>query len=262
MSSTSASSPAARQTPGLASDLNAHFDGKARELAAAAARGDVATVARLIRDERVDPNQLSKKGMPLVLWSAMEPASLAGTQALLDNGADPNIRTGQGENAMVYVAKFSPPQIVTLFVERGGDANARNAIDEPLLIVAKRSDRWENVQALVEAGADVNALDKHMSPRSVLLEYAPGAFDKVYWLLQHGADPGLRQGESSAPERTGAQPILEHIFYQPVDAKAFPHLAAAQKQCQEWVLAHGYAKPPLPPHLKKLIDLRTSPADG
>lgn len=239
-------------TPGLAADLNAHFDGKSRDLAAAAAKGDVASVQRLIRDERIDPNQRSKKGMPLVLWPAMNPnASVAGTAALLDNGADPNILTDRDENAMVYVAKFAPPEIVKLFVKHGGDANARNAIDEPLLIVAQLQDRWDNVQALVEAGADVNALDKHVNARSVIWMYSAGAFDKVYWLLQHGADPSLRQGESADPARTGAQPVLEEIFHHRIDAKAFPALAEAQKKCQEWALAHGYAAPADPGFLNR-----------
>lgn len=245
-------SPRSQQTPGLASDLEAHFDGPARELAAAVASGDTAKVIRLVREGRVDPNQRSKKGMPLLLWPAMAPANVAGTQALLENGADPNALTGNGENAMVYVAKFAPPEVVRLFARHGGDVNARNAIDEPLLIVAQLADRWDNVQALVESGADVNALDKHMSPHSVAFFYAHGAFDKLYWLLQHGADPGLRQGESVAADRTGAQPILEQIFHRPIDATAFPHLAGAQKQCREWALAHGYAEPPMPAYLKKL----------
>lgn len=243
---------ASQQTPGLASDLDAHFDGKARELAAAAAAGDVAAVLRLVRDERVDPNQLSKKGMPLVLWPAMEPnANMAGTQALLENGADPNVKVDDGDNVMVYVAKLASPAIVKLFVQHGGDANARNGIDEPLLIVAQLAGRWDNVQALVEAGADVNALDKHTSPHSVIFFYAPGAFDKVYWLLQHGADPGLRNGQAADPSRSGAQPVLEYIFHLKINAEAFPQLAEAQKKCQEWVLAHGYKAPPDPGFLNR-----------
>ena len=85
---------------GVALDLSAHFDGKQRELAAAAAAGDSAAVARLIKQEHVDPNVLSKQGMPLLLWPVLK-GNRAGVVALLDNGANPNMRESHGDSAMV-----------------------------------------------------------------------------------------------------------------------------------------------------------------
>src|SRR4051812_24435872 len=118
---------------GVALDLAAHFDGKPRELAAAAASGDTASVTRLIRQEHVDPNVLSKQGMPLLLWPVLK-GNRAGVAALLDNGANPNVRESHGESAMVYAAKNADPEILRLFLRHGGDANARDRINESLLM--------------------------------------------------------------------------------------------------------------------------------
>jgi ankyrin repeat protein len=224
---------------GVALDLSAHFDGKPRELAAAAAAGDTASVTRLIRQEHVDPNVLSKQGMPLLLWPVLK-GNRAGVTALLDNGANPNIRESRGDSAMVYAAKNADPEILRQFLRHGGDANAHDRINESLLMVAHTAGRWENVKVLVEAGADVNALDQNISPHSILFFYAD-EYDKAFWLLQHGADPTPRVKEAANPAMVGSQPIVDAIFKRHIDETKFPDLAQWQKKCQQLLRERGIA---------------------
>jgi len=224
---------------GVALDLSAHFDGKQRELAAAAEAGDANAVTRLIKQERADPNALSKQGMPLLLWPVLK-GNRAGVIALLDNGADPNIRESRGETAMVYAAKNADAEILRQFLRHGGDANAHDLANETLLMVAHTAGRWDNVKVLVENGADINALDQNISPHSILFFYAD-EYDKAYWLLQHGADPTLRVNDAVNPKVVGSQPILDAIFKRHIDETKFPDLAQWQKKCQALLRERGLA---------------------
>ncbi|WP_233590392.1 ankyrin repeat domain-containing protein [Dyella dinghuensis] len=237
-------------------------DPKAQALANAAARGDVEEVRHLMKDEHVNPDTIfadDDSGMPLIAWPVFN-LNPAGLKAMLDNGADPNARKPghrvkkfpdgsvsdhfMYDNAMVWAAKQDDPIYLNLLLDHGGDPNTRNGNNETLLFQAFIWHRqWKNVQALVKHGADVNA---HAQGRSILYNFATsGGFEQVYWLLQHGADPKSAAMANPIPPATETRyPVIESIFWYPTDPKKLEVLEW-QRKCQQWLLSHGYKRPPL-----------------
>jgi uncharacterized protein len=190
--------------------------------------------------------------MPLLAWPIYT-RSPEGLRAMLDNGADPNVKLPyqtrdrgirNNHNAMVWAAEQEDPIYLKVLLDHGGDTNTRNANDETLLFHAFiKQNQWQNVKLLVERGADVNALT---TGDSILFQYAArGGFEQTYWLLQHGADPGL--GEP--PPRPKYQSVIKNIFWHPGD----PTNPEWQRKCQQWLLQHGYERQPMP---KSLRDMR------
>lgn len=231
--------------------IDQHFRGSERELAEAAARGDVDEVARLVRERHADPNAVSPEGMPLLLWP-VQAGSYEGTRALLENGADPNRAIPRFGAPIVLVAGLDPKWL-RLFLEHGGNADQRSADDEPLARIAMLAGNWEAVQLLVERGADIDAGAHGNEQRTLLGFYSgSGQFDKVHWLLEHGADPTLRLGNAPVAERVGAPFILESIYWYPIDATKFPDGAQWQRKSQQWLRAHGITEvPPEPDGMRR-----------
>jgi ankyrin repeat protein len=222
-----------------------HFSGRERELAEAAASGDVERVNRLVRESRVDPNAQSAQGMPLLLW-AVHARNLAGFEALLANGADPSRRARNGELLMHYVVEGGGADFVRAALARGANPNQENRDREPLIHIARRVGDWDSVRALVEGGARIDAPAGGLRDNTILsIATGFGDFEHALWLLEHGADPTLRIADAVAPEVIGTQPILEDIFHRPLDPQATQALAY-QKRCQQLVLARGLVAPPRP----------------
>ncbi len=196
------------------------FEGKALELAIAAEHGQIETVRRLMRDEHVNPDTIFAKeaGIPLIAWPVYT-RNPDGLKAMLDNGADPNVRRPEyidktykdgsfgryfkHDNALIYAAQEENPIYLKLLLEHGGDPNTRNGNDEPLTFVAFiKQNQWQNVKLLIEHGADANS--DTVFPGSPLDWYAGrGGFEQVYWLLQHGADP-TKKATGTMPAPTDA----------------------------------------------------------
>ncbi|MGH9379685.1 MAG: ankyrin repeat domain-containing protein [Thermoanaerobaculia bacterium] len=228
-----------------------HFSGAQLALARAAMAGDREEVARLVAVEQADPNASTVDGTPLLAWPMLAD-SVAGVEALLDARADPNLPVPGHGSAIALAARAENPAILVALLDHGGDPDAMNDNREPLWYVAAVNRRWDNIRLLVERGADVN-LPAHRNPANTLVAfYSSGQFEKVHWLLEHGADPGYRIAEAAAPDRVGARPVVEHIYWWPTDAEAFPEKAAWQTRCQEWLAARGYERPPEPAWLARM----------
>ena len=232
--------------------IDQHFKGVDLQLAEAAARGDTTEVARLIRDAHANPNAISAEGMPLLAWP-VQTRNVDGTRALLANGADPNLTIPRFGATIVLVAQLEDPSWLRLFLDHGGDPDAHNADGEPLTRVAMLAGHWASVQLLIERGADVDAGVHGNATRTALGFYAGGGqFDKVYWLLEHGADPTLKLAQTPLAERVGAPFILESIYWYPIDAAKFPDGAQWQRKVQQWLRTHGITQlPPEPASLRK-----------
>lgn len=238
-------------------------DPKAQELANAAARGDVEAVRHLMKDEHVNPDTIfadDDSGMPLIAWPVFN-LNPTGLKAMLDNGANPNARMAgeriaynsdgssesfhKHDSALVWAARQDDPIYLKLLLDHGGDPNTRNMDHDTLLFQAFIwHQQWKNVRTLVEHGADVNV---HSGSGSILYDFATsGGFEQVYWLLQHGADPKKAAMLDPIPPSTEPRySIVESVFWYPTSPKRADWLAW-QRKCQQWLLSHGYKRPPLP----------------
>lgn len=223
-------------------------DKGAQALAVAAELGDAAEVRRLMKEEGVNPDKhFSPEGMPLIAWPVFT-RNPAGLKAMLENGADPNAampyplppgRTPRNnDNALVLAAKQEDPIYLQHLLDHGGDPDTRNVNNETLLLQAFIwQDQWQNVQVLVEGGADVNALSQAYP---IISNYAMmGGFKKVHWLLEHGATPDNKGHNKST---------LNAIFWKPMKEGEGREW---QVKCQQWILANGYKRPPLPEHYRR-----------
>ncbi|WP_311240461.1 MULTISPECIES: ankyrin repeat domain-containing protein [unclassified Xanthomonas] len=221
-------------------------DRRAQALALAAEYGNVEEVRRLMKEEHVDPDVIfSTDGYPLLMWPIMT-HNPAGLRAMLENGADPNARKlhpqqnttrfkGRYEdNAMVWAAKQEDPIYLKLLLDHGGDPNARNSNGETLLFQAFiTQNQWENVKLLIERGADVNAESQSFP---ILFNYAArGGFEYMYWLFNHGA-------------KFNDKRVIESVFWHPGN----PDDPTWQRKCQQFLLQHGYKRPPLPENYRSM----------
>lgn len=231
--------------------IERHFSGPELELARAAAAGDTAQVARLVAQEHADPNAVSPGGLPLVAWPVLQ-GNAAGVRALLEHGADANRAAPAAGTVMTWAAKAEDPAVLQAFLEHGGNPDAVDNDGEPLTRVAALAGRWDNVKLLVEHGADIDAIAHGQPGTSLLAYYSAGQFDKAHWLLEQGADPGYRIETAPTEGRVGAQPIVENIYWWPVQAGRYPQLAQWQQRCQALLAARGLAAPAEPPHLARL----------
>ncbi len=243
-------------------------DKGAQALAVAAEFGDAAEVRRLMKEQGVNPDKhFSPEGMPLIAWPIFT-KNPAGLKAMLENGADPNARdpkpfsrTYQGKplgryfrnNAMVWAAKEENSIYLRHLLDHGGDPNTLNSNNETLVFQAFIwQNRWQNVQLLIERGAKINEPNPGGISGPVVELYATrGGFERVYWLLERGADPGLEYyGDLATPPFSShtASPTIEAIFWKPMKAGIGREW---QAKCQRWVLAKGFSRPSMPKHYRE-----------
>ncbi len=225
-----------------------HFSGKERDLANAAASGNRKAIKRAIA-AGANPNVRSDKGMPLLLWP-MHKENPEGFAALLEAGANANQTDHRGSPVATFAAKNPDIRYLEALLRAGTNPNARNTDREPLTFVAAMEGHWRHVQLLIERGAEIDTFNHENYGDTLLAYYAYGQFDRAFWLLEHGADPTFKIKDALAKDRIGAQPILELIFHYKIDATAFPQGVAAQKKCQEFVIAKGIKSVPEPNYLK------------
>ena len=231
--------------------LEQHFSGPELALAEAAAAGRRDEVLRLAREERADPNAVSPGGLPLLAWPILH-GNAEGAAALLDAGADPNRAVPALGTVMVWAAKAERPELLRTLLEHGGDPDAHDLDRQPLTRVAALAGHWDNVRLLIEHGAQVDAVAHDRRGDTLLAYYSRGQFDKAHWLLERGADPGHRLDNAADPQRVGAQPVVENVYWWPVDAGKFPQLAQWQQRCQALLAARGLHLPQEPAHLARL----------
>ena len=236
---------------------NFFVDPKAQALAVAAEYGDAQAVHRLMKDEGVNPDAFfSKEGMPLLAWPIFT-HNPKGLKVMLENGADPNVKQAYpsrelglsyDDNAMVWAAKQEDPIYLKLLLDHGGDPNTRNVNNETLLFQAFIwHSQWQNVRLLVESGADINDMT---TGNSILARYAGrGGFKQAYWLLEHGADVTAGDLPYQKPFPAPARHlIVEDIFWHPGN----PEDSTWQRKCQQWLLAHGFQRPPMPERYREM----------
>ena len=133
-----------------------------QELFVAAAKDDADGVRKLVEKKGADPNDIGYFGQS-PLHNACRCNALAAAKALLEYGANPNLRyncdsiSGGLETNRTVLMYAGSAQIVRLLLEHGADPNAADdAGYTPLMQAGKRRD-LEAVELLLAAGASPTA---------------------------------------------------------------------------------------------------------
>src|SRR5262249_39196197 len=130
-------------------------DSKAAAWMEAIREGDVAAFKKYLAEERDSVNLRGPGGSTALMYAALY-GDVAYVRALLDAGAEPNIRNYAGATALMWA--IGDAEKVRLLLDRGADVNARS--DEgrtPLAMAAGQRDSAAVVKLLLDRGANARA---------------------------------------------------------------------------------------------------------
>lgn len=120
---------------------------------------------------------------------------------LLDENADPDARSAEGETALHRAAYWAQKDIVGVLLEARADPSARDRKGKTP--IRKSYDNPDIVAALLAARADPNAVDE--SGRTTLHRSAEnGHVDVIEVLVRAGADPNIGNTEEETPMHEAA----------------------------------------------------------
>jgi uncharacterized protein len=158
--------------------------------------GNLATTRSLLA-KGVSPDTRDKDGYPALAWAALRGHTEI-VRALLDQGADPNLRDQiAGYTPLMHSVSKSKVDtnlpVIQLLIARGAEVNARDNGDfSPLMRAAQYNETSAAVEELVSRGADVNAKSRNgWTP--LLIAIQSGRSDSVRFLLGKGADSNARE---------------------------------------------------------------------
>ena len=167
-------------------------DPGAAALSAAAERGDIAEIRRLVQEEGVDVNHVGEQGITPLL-RALSRKNWEGFSELLALGADPNRQMSNGGTVINLAARLTgEPRWLSLALEHGGNPDLPNRMNPNAhgatpIFYAIAEHNVEGVQVLIDGGADVDFVDDlGMAPIHEAGDFS--YWDIVYLLLEAGAD--------------------------------------------------------------------------
>jgi ankyrin repeat protein len=173
-----------------------YSDPKVVSLVEAAIHGDMQKV-KTLKKQGVNVNAVAVDGPTPLMW-AIHTNSVNGIKALLDAGADPNLRMQplRGFSVMELAVgnhDSDSAHILRELLQHGGNPNLQVSDpihDVSLLAIAAAEGQIENVGLLIAAGADVNAhteeVRKGAGQSAMSSAIVMGQYPIALYLLQHG----------------------------------------------------------------------------
>ena len=212
----SGADPSARTRVSVKTDLTFTFMGESETVQigpgttplhwAAGYSDDTAVIEALV-DSGADPNVRGDGDLttPLDMAASLSEAP-AIIEALIEAGADPNAR-GEGDFTPLHAAALNnqEPAVIEALIEAGADPNARGEGDfTPLHLAAVINQEPAIIEALIEAGADPNA--RGVGDSTPLHFAAMGNHEPaiIEALIKAGADPNARGKDDLTPLHAAA----------------------------------------------------------
>lgn len=117
-------------------------------------RGLKRTTENLIASREIDLNQVDVNGQ-----GALAQAVINGhdeiVRLLLKWGADPHVRTEEGNTLLMLAVLARDPEIVALLLKREVDVNAQDQVGDTALMMAATAGEIGIIEMLIQAGADM-----------------------------------------------------------------------------------------------------------
>ena len=132
------------------------------------------------------------------LIARAEIGDLNGVQALIQGGADVNVRDESGSTALIEAARWGHAEVVKSLAGAGADVNADNdgsvspGGSGTALMVAASMGNVDLVRLLIELGADVNRRDDNDGLTALMWAIDGVSLEVVRLLIQSGADVTAR----------------------------------------------------------------------
>jgi ankyrin repeat protein len=169
----------------LATILSLATAGRAGEIHDAALSGDVAAVAALLDADPALASATDDRGNTALHLAAQEGQGEV-VRLLLERGADPDVRNGQGIDPMTLAVYTGQDDVGRLLIEAGADPDARTPTGPTLLGLAVALGRAETARMQLDAGADPNRWARGHTPLTFAVARGQEAMIPV--LLAAGAD--------------------------------------------------------------------------
>ena len=162
-------------------------------LMAAAMSGNTSLVEALL-ERGADANLKNDHGVTALMMSSGS-GNVRISSLLLDNGADPDIK-GRGEmTALMFAADYGQVSAVNLLIDRGAKTGTRDARGRTALMHASGNGHLTIVRLLLRGGAETGPIDS-LGQTALMYAAAQGNAAIVKLLLDTGAKTGIkdRQG--------------------------------------------------------------------
>jgi ankyrin repeat protein len=161
--------------------------GSGEALLDAVHRDDATAVAALL-DQGADANVREPDGATPLAWAAMR-SNARIAERLLRAGADPNLVNELGIGPLWLAVQNGSVELAELLLAGGADPNLARENGETPLMTAARLGRLDTMRALLDRGADPNARENKFGQTALM--WAAGHPAAVRLLLDRGADPRL-----------------------------------------------------------------------
>ena len=170
----------------------------------AAARGDVAAVRLLLRDN-VDVNTADSDGTTALHW-AVWAEDVATAEELLRAGAKVSAANAFKVTPVYVAAEHGHVGLVRRLLDVGADVNTVDGSGDSLLMAAVRAGNADVARLLLDRGAQVNATDPELGHTALMWAARLNRGEIASLLLARGAaiEARTRTGEKTAPRPPGA----------------------------------------------------------
>ena len=184
----------------VAAEKKAEVERMVKRIAFSIRDGDLAEVKRLLaattknfKHDNIE-DIWQELGI-LVLFAASEGRSEI-VKALIDAGADVNVKNKKGQTALIVATREGRSEVVKILLAAGANVNAKQNRYQTAFMVAVIENRPKIAKMLLAAGANVGARDgRNMTP--LMVAASEGHTEFVQMLLAAGADVNLKDGNGS-----------------------------------------------------------------
>jgi len=151
-----------------------------------------------------DVNEKNEEGSRTPLTIAAMYERVAAIKALIDAGADVNVKNRDGNTPLHIAARDGRTEAIKALIQANADVNAKDYIGRTPLHNAARDGHTEAIKALIQANADVNAKDEEgLTPLHSAAMFARAK--AIAALTTAGADVNAKDEFGIAPLHIAAQ---------------------------------------------------------